>query len=53
MNLTKEQKNRIILALDKVARGYNEYEYGLPYHDDGLMALMREAIDESLKDEKP
>lgn len=51
MKLTKEQKNAIIDALDKIARDYNPVEYGLAIYDEGQMALMREAIDEVLEDE--
>ncbi len=52
MKLTKDQKNDIILALHKVASDYESFEYGLPIHVEGQMALMREAIDEMLI-EKP
>ena len=34
----------LLSALDAIARSVDSYEYGLPMHDDGSKALMREAL---------
>ena len=47
MKLSKEAKNAIIAALNKLCEG--QFDYGLPIHDDGQMALMRESIDEAIE----
>jgi hypothetical protein len=49
IQLSKEQKNDIILRLHRAASDYESFEYGLPIFDAGQMALMREEIDEALK----
>ena len=47
MELTKDDLNTIIHRLDIVARSYG-CEYGLPIEDAVRMALMREAIQETI-----
>jgi hypothetical protein len=38
----------VIIALDKIARAYDSYEYGLPVENDQVMAVMTLAVTEIL-----
>ena len=50
--MKKEMMNKIFEKLDIIARDYSPFEYGLPFHDEGQRALMREAITEIIEEEK-
>jgi hypothetical protein len=39
-----EKLNRLIIALDEIAREHGCYEYGLPVYNEPSLAQMREAI---------
>ena len=39
-----EKCDELLSELNSVARSVDSYEYGLPMHDDGAKALMREVL---------
>ena len=42
----------LLNKLDKIAQGYEPYEYGLPIYNDGVKAQMREAVYQWLLENK-
>lgn len=42
--MNNEALNKALSDIDEIARNVCRYDYGLPIHDDGQMALMREAL---------
>ena len=50
--MKKETMDKILERLNIIATEHDCYEYGLPLHDEGQRALMREAMTEIIKEEK-
>lgn len=49
-DLSDEQVDRLLDELDRMARQYDRYEYGLPVHAADQAAVMRETVRDWLRD---